>query len=108
MRNKIGALSFLFVLQGSAMAEGSSIEERLNSLLGNAANVIVNSNATQQQKKDAAQTIQFCSVAKEVNADKTTSMEEKNRLCHSKGKALASLNGSYDVNFLGMCNEVFN
>jgi hypothetical protein len=107
MRNKSVALAILLLaLQGSASAGDISVEEQLNSLLGNAANTIANPNATPLQKKEAAETIKFGSAAKDINAVQT-SMEEKNRLCQSKGKALADTLGYNLGFFLGKCNEVF-
>ena len=107
MRNKSVVLAvLLLVLQGSASAGDISIEERLNSLLGSAANTIANPNASPQQKKEAAETIRFGTVAKDVNAVQA-SMDEKNRLCQSKSKALASTLGNDLGFFLGKCNEVF-
>jgi len=107
MRNESVALAVLLLaLQGSASAGDVLIEEQLNSLLGNAANTIANPNATPQQQKEATETINFGSAAKGINAMKV-SVEEKNRLCQSKGKALSNIVG-YDLGFfLGKCNEVF-
>lgn len=96
----------LLVLQGSACAREISVEGQLNSLLGNAANTIASPNATLQQKKEAAETIKFGSVAKEINAEHV-SMEQKNRLCQSKGKELADVLGDNPDFFLSKCNDVF-
>lgn len=105
-KKPIALAAILLALQGWANAVDVSIEERIHVLLINAANTTANPNATPQQKKEAAAATNFGAMAKEINAMQA-SVEEKNRLCQSKGMALSSLLGYEFGYFSGKCNDVF-
>lgn len=102
--NNSGSIS---VSQSNALSSRDvAIEEKLNSQLANAASTLANQSATAEQKKEAAETIHFGSMAKEINSMQA-SVQQKNRLCQSKVKAVAEIMG-YSVGFFfDRCNEVF-
>ena len=101
-------VAFLVVSQSPAFGSDDSvaIEEHLLSLISQAATTVSNPSATPQEKKDASQTSNFATMAKEINAMQV-SLEQKNRQCHFKAKGLAEIM-YFDVgSFVSKCDDVF-